>query len=87
MENKIIEKFIFQGFGFPILLHNVVVDQYNELELQTVKALIKSSKALNGAQLQFLRKHMEKYLSHLHSQDTGQVSDEGPFDPYKEELK
>ena len=75
MKKKIIEKFIFEGFGFPIVLHDVIVDQYdgqefpeinyNELKLQTVKALLISSKALSGAQLQFLRKYTKKSLRDL----------------------
>lgn len=75
MKKKILEKYIFEGFGFPVILHNVIVDHYdgeefpdinfNELRLQTVRALIMSSRALNGAQLQFLRKFMKKSLRDL----------------------
>lgn len=149
MKKKIVEKFIFEGFGFSVILHNVIVDKYDgeefpeinyaELKLQTVRALIMSSKALNGAQLQFLRKYTKKSLrdlgedlevSHaqikiwedksleftgmtqnqerklknhvlnylisqeqrflydrLLTQEIVHISDDGPFDPYKEELK
>lgn len=75
MKKKIMEKFIFEGFGFSIVLHNIIIDQYDgeefpdidykELKLQTVRALIMSAKALNGAQLQFLRKFMKKSLRDL----------------------
>jgi len=75
MKKKIIEKFIFEGFGFSVLLHNVVVGQYDgedfpeinykELKDKTVRALIMSSKAISGAQLQFLRKYMNKSLRDL----------------------
>ena len=75
MSKKILNKFIFEGFGFPIVLHNVVVEKYdgeefpeinyNELRERTVKALIMSSKALTGAQLQFLRKYLNRSLRDL----------------------
>ena len=140
MEKIILDKFIFEGFGFPLVLHNVVVDKYDgedfpqinysELRLRTVKALIMSSKALTGAQIQFLRKYTNKSLQELEeelkvshtkikiweendqerklknhvlnyyiyqkqrflsdrllTQEITQISDDGPFDPFKEELK
>lgn len=149
MNKKIIEKFIFEGFRFSVVLHNVIVDlydgeefpeiNYNELKVQTIRALIMSPKALSGAQLKFLRKYMKKSLrdlgeelevSHaqiknwedknleftgltqnqerklknhvlnyllsqeqrflydrLLTQDIEHISDEGPFDPYKKELR
>lgn len=72
MTKKIIEKYIFEGFGFPIILRNIVVDKhngeefpdidYNELELSMVKALIASPQALNGSHLKFLRKFMKTSL-------------------------
>lgn len=149
MKKKILDKFIFEGFGFPVVLHNVIVSSfngedfpeinYNELRLQTIRALILSPKALKGAQLQFLRKFLKKSLrdiaedlgvSHaqikiwedksleftgltqnqerklknhvlsfliseeqrflydkLLTQKIEYQSDEGPFDPFKENLK
>ena len=71
MKKKIIDKYIFEGFGFPVILHNVVVGKfeeeypeinYKELELKTVQSLIASSIALTGNQLRFLRKFMKKSL-------------------------
>lgn len=80
MKKKILDKFIFEGFGFPIVLHNVIVTSfngedfpeinYNELRLQTIRALILSSKALKGAQLQFLRKFLKKSLRDI-AEDLG----------------
>lgn len=149
MKKKILDKFIFDGFGFPVILYNVIVDKYDgeefpeinytKLSRQTVKALILSSKALSGAQLQFIRKYTKKSLrdlgddlgvSHaqikiwedrdqeftgmthnqerrlknhvlnyliseeqsflsdrLHTQVIEQISDNEPFDPFKEDLK
>ena len=75
MKNKILEKLIFEGFGFPVVLHNVIIRHYegeafpdinyNELKLQTIKALIISPNAINGAQLKFLRKFVNKSLRDL----------------------
>ncbi len=75
MKKKIIAEFIFEGFGFPVILRNVSVDKYDgedfpeidyfELTQQTVRALIMSSTAINGAQLQFLRKYTKKSLRDL----------------------
>jgi len=72
MAKKIIEKYIFEGLGFPVALRNVIVDKYdgeefpdinfNELELWVVRALIVSPRALLGAHLKFLRKFMKASL-------------------------
>lgn len=72
MKKKILPKFIFEGFGFPIVLKDVIIEKvgedefpeinYNELKIKTVKALIITSKALTGAQLQFFRKFVDQSL-------------------------
>jgi len=63
--NKILETYIFKGFGFDVLLKNVVLrsvhgEEYpdinlNKVKLSTAKALINSKQRFNGYQLKFLR--------------------------------
>jgi DNA-binding transcriptional regulator YiaG len=73
---KTLKKYIFTAFGFPVLLHNVVIkesksgDEYadiniKDLEKFVVKALIKSSIALTGAKLKFIRKFLKLSLRDL----------------------
>lgn len=62
---KIRETYIFKGFGFDVLLKNVVInafdgDEYpelnmNELKVNTAKALLKNHQRLNGYHFKFLR--------------------------------
>ncbi|MNL27999.1 hypothetical protein D3C87_1496280 [compost metagenome] len=62
---KVLETYTFTGFGFDVLLKNVVVRSVhgeefpdinmNELKLLTAKALLRSQQRLNGYQLKFLR--------------------------------
>ncbi|MFM6927222.1 MAG: hypothetical protein ACKOX6_02090 [Bdellovibrio sp.] len=63
--SKVIETYTFTGFGFDVLLKNVVMKMahgeefpdinMNELKLLTAKALLRSQQRLNGNQLKFLR--------------------------------
>lgn len=77
MEKKIMKEYIFEGFGFPVVLHNVQIDNfegeeypeldYKELEFKTVQSLIASPRALTGNQLKFLRKFMKRSLRDIAS--------------------
>jgi DNA-binding transcriptional regulator YiaG len=73
---KILEKYIFNGFGFPVVLRDVKLKEtpdgepypdlnMNWLEEMTAKALIKESAPLSGAKLRFLRKFLDKSLRDL----------------------
>jgi len=63
--SKILETYTFKGFGFDVLLKNVVLksvhgEEYpainmNEVKLSTAKALLNSKQRINGYQLKFLR--------------------------------
>lgn len=63
--SKVLETYIFTGFGFDILLKNVVMkkahgEEYpdinmNELKLLAAKALLRNQQRLTGHQLKFLR--------------------------------
>jgi len=63
--SKVLETYIFTGFGFDVLLKNVVMkkahgEEYpdinmNELKLLTAKALLRNQQCLTGYQLKFLR--------------------------------
>ncbi len=63
--SKIKKTYIFSGFGFDVLLHNIVVkevhgEEYpeinmNEIKLLTAKELLKSRESLTGKKLKFLR--------------------------------
>ncbi len=63
--SKILETYIFKGFGFDVLLKNVALrsvhgEEYpdinmNEVKLRTAKALLNSKQRINGYQLKFLR--------------------------------
>ncbi len=63
--SKILENYIFSGFGFDILLKNVVIkeahgEEYpdinmNELKLMTAKALLIRPVKMTGYQIKFLR--------------------------------
>jgi DNA-binding transcriptional regulator YiaG len=63
--SKVLETYIFTGFGFDVLLKNVVMkkaqgEEYpdinmNELKLLTAKALLRNQQQLTGHQLKFLR--------------------------------
>lgn len=62
---KVLETYTFTGFGFDVLLKNVVMKKahgeefpdinMNELKLLTAKALLRSQQRLTGNQLKFLR--------------------------------
>jgi DNA-binding transcriptional regulator YiaG len=62
---KILEKYIFSGFGFDVIIHNVVLKEehgetypdinMNELKLMKAKALLRSKEGLTGYKLKFLR--------------------------------
>ena len=62
---KVIDTYTFKGFGFDVLLKNVIVkkidgDDYpdinmNEVKLLTAKALLRSHQSLTGNQMKFLR--------------------------------
>lgn len=63
--SKVLETYTFTGFGFDVLLKNVVIKKVhgeefpdinmNELKLMTAKALLRNQQRLNGNQLKFLR--------------------------------
>jgi len=63
--SKVLDTYIFTGFGFDVLLKNVVLKtvhgeefpdiNMNELKLLTAKALLRSQQRLTGNQLKFLR--------------------------------
>src|ERR1700733_7405619 len=63
--NKTLETYTFTGFGFDVLLKNVVVkkthgEEYpdinmNELKLLTAKALLKRPVRMTGHEIKFLR--------------------------------
>lgn len=63
--SKVLETYTFTGFGFDVLLKNVVVktvngEEYpdinmNELKFLTAKALLRGPQRLTGYQLKFLR--------------------------------
>jgi hypothetical protein len=64
--NRLVEKYTFKGFGFNIVLKNILVQttsdgtdypfiNMNQLKYETAKALIKRDKPLTGQQLKFLR--------------------------------
>lgn len=75
MKKKIVSKFIFEGFGFPVILHNIILNNhngeeypeinYNDLEFKTVQSLLITNKAITGHQLKFLRKFIKKSLREL----------------------
>ena len=62
---KVLETYTFTGFGFEVLLRNVVIKKahgeefpdinMNELKLLTAKALLRGQQRLTGNQLKFLR--------------------------------
>lgn len=73
---KTLKEYIFTAFGFPVLLHNVVIketecgEEYLDinmkaLEFVVAKTLIKSSVPFNGAKLKFLRKFLKMSLRDL----------------------
>ena len=61
---KVVEKYIFSGFGFDVLLTNAIIrevqgEEYldfhmNKLEFLTAKALLRNHERLSGFQLKFL---------------------------------
>ncbi len=70
------EKFVFNAFGFPVLLHDVPIGETEGgeefldinmkiLEEAVVKTLIKSSIVLTGAMLKFLRTFLKLSLRDL----------------------
>ena len=70
---KTLKEYTFTAFGFPILLHDVIVketeggEEYldidlNALEKLVAKTLIRSPVPLNGAKLKFLRKFLKLSL-------------------------
>jgi len=72
---KIEAKYIFSGFGFDVLLTNVIVreihgEEYldfnmNHLELLTAKALLRAHERLNGFHLKFLRTFLKVSYDNL----------------------
>ncbi len=77
MKNLICEKFIFTGFGFDVLLHNVVIKKehgevypdinFQELKLLTAKELLRNSEKLSGKKLKFLRTFLKLSYQRLSS--------------------
>lgn len=75
--SKVAETYIFKGFGFDILLKNVVIkkvddDEYpdinmNELKLDTAKALLASKQRLTGYQIKFLRTFLKMSFDNVES--------------------
>ena len=74
--SNILKEYTFTAFGFPVLLHDVVIketecgEEYpdiniKELEVVVVKSLIKSSIPLSGAKLKFLRTFLKLSLRDL----------------------
>lgn len=74
--DKKLKEYTFTAFGFPVLLHDVVIKETDcgeeypdinmkELELAVVRALIKNPIPLNGAKLKFLRKFLKLSLRDL----------------------
>lgn len=67
--SKIQKTYIFSGFGFDVLLHNVEIkeahgEEYpniniNEIKLLTAKELLKSRERLTGKKLKFLRSFLK----------------------------
>lgn len=66
---KIVDNYTFKGFGFDVLLKNILVksvdgEEYpainmNELKNTTAKALLKSKQRLTGYQIKFLRTYLK----------------------------
>ena len=73
--NTIVSEYIFTGFGFNVLLHNIEIksihgEEYpeinlNEVKLLTAKQLLVSRERLTGEKLKFLRTFMKVSLSSL----------------------
>ncbi len=74
--SKILKEYVFTSFGFPVLLHNIEVqetecgDEYPNINLKvleknTAKALIRGSVTLTGVKLKFLRKFLKMSLREL----------------------
>lgn len=67
--SKILDVYIFKGFGFDVILKNIVVksidgEEYpainlNELKNTTAKALLTSKQRLTGYQIKFLRTYLK----------------------------
>src|SRR3990172_2552953 len=80
MKDRKTKTFIYEAFGFPILLINVpmrrivgewVIDvNFNALEKAVLRSVINKSTFLNGAELRFIR----KYLA-LSTTDFGKIFD------------
>lgn len=73
---KKMERFIFEAFGFPVLLHDVPISETEGgeefldinmkiLEEAVAKTLIKSTQKLTGAKLKFLRHFLNLSLRNL----------------------
>lgn len=66
---KIVDSYTFKGFGFDVILKNIVVksvdgEEYpainlNELKNTTAKALLRSKQRLTGHQIKFLRTYLK----------------------------
>ncbi|WP_374079873.1 helix-turn-helix domain-containing protein [Bdellovibrio bacteriovorus] len=74
---KILKTYTFKGFGFDVLLRNVVIksidgEEYpdinlNELKTNTAKALLVSKQRLTGHQLKFLRTYLKMSFDEVFS--------------------
>lgn len=72
---KVVEKYIFSGFGFDVLLTNAIIrevhgEEYldfnmNELEFLTAKALLRNQERLSGFHLKFLRTFLKVSYDNL----------------------
>lgn len=69
---EVVKEFIYDGFGFPVKLHNVIILKdrdytypliaLNDLMFKVATALIIRNEKLSGAKLKFLRKFCNKSL-------------------------
>lgn len=72
MNKKIIKKYIYNGLGFPIELHNVVVVMFNgefhpkidvrKIADSAMKSLVLQESRLTGNQIKFIRTYLSKSL-------------------------
>ena len=77
MKNSVCEKYVFTGFGFDVLLRNVVMKREHgevypdinlqELKLLTAKELLRNSEKLSGKKLKFLRTFLKLSYQRLSS--------------------
>jgi len=72
MEKKIQKQFVYDGFGFPVVLKNVPMTKargrwtpninYNDLTMDVLKALATHGSRLTGAEVRFVRQASEMTL-------------------------